>query len=77
MEFYSIKSNLLLRRVETMSMGENSTTQTSTYSDYQAVDGIMVPFKIALEGMMPMPLEAKMTSVQFNVPINDADFSVE
>jgi zinc protease len=77
LEYYDIKSNLLLKTSENKSQGENSTTLAYTFSDYQAVDGVMIPFKVVIEGMMPMALETKITSAKINVPLEDSDFKVE
>lgn len=46
-----------------------------TYSDYQEVDGVLYPMMLTIKSpMLPVALEAKITSLEFNRPLSDSDF---
>ena len=45
------------------------------YSDYQEVDGILFPMMLSIKNpMLPVALEAKITSLEFNRQLSDSDF---
>ena len=67
-EFYSVESGLKLKT-------SSAATGDITYSDYQEVDGVMFPMMLTIKNpMLPVALEAKMISVQFNQTLSDSDF---
>ena len=67
-EFYSVESGLKLKT-------SSPATGDITYSDYQQVDGVMFPMMLTIKNpMLPVALEAKMISVQFNQTLSDSDF---
>ena len=46
-----------------------------TYSDYQKVDGVLYPMMLSIKNpMLPVALEAKITSLEFNRQLSDSDF---
>ena len=67
-EFYSVESGLKLK-TSSESAGDIS------YSDYQEVDGILMPMLLTIKNpMLPVALEAKIVSVKFNQILTDTDF---
>lgn len=67
-EYYSVKSNLKLRT-------SSEVSGDITYSNYQEIDGVKVPMAMTIKNpMMPMALEAKVTSMKFNQELSDDDF---
>ncbi|SFU19805.1 hypothetical protein SAMN04489724_0202 [Algoriphagus locisalis] len=68
-EYYSVATGL---KIQTMS----DVAGTILYKDYQEVDGLMMPMTMIIKNsMMPMPLEAKVTSVKFNQELDDSVFN--
>ncbi|MDX5339037.1 MAG: peptidase, M16 family protein [Cyclobacteriaceae bacterium] len=46
-----------------------------TYSDYQEVEGVLYPMMLSIKNpMLPVALEAKITSLEFNRQLSDSDF---
>ena len=77
-EFYSLKSNLLIRNVSTQpGQGGQSQTITTDLSDYKAVNGIMFPHTITVNGAMPVPLVMKVDSYEVNGAIPADKFKTE
>lgn len=76
-EYYSELTGLLLRSSTTQNMGENASTITTDYLDYQDVDGVLLPHKFVITGAMPIPLEVVVQSYSVNVPIDAEVFKVE
>jgi len=69
-EFFDLTSSLKVKTI--------SEEGDVTYSDYQAVDGIMFPFKMkASGGGMPMPLEMKVEKIEVNKGIDAALFKLD
>lgn len=67
-EYYSVKSNLKLRT-------SSEASGDITYGNYQEIDGVKVPMTMTIKNpMMPMALEAKVTSMKFNQELSDEDF---
>lgn len=76
-EYYSAKTNYLVKTVATQGEGEQVQTITSEISDYKAVDGIMIPYKVSLIGAAPFPLNMEATDIKVNTNIPDATFMVK
>jgi len=77
-EFYSVKSNLLIRSVTTQpGPGEEPTTISTDLSDYKTVDGIMFPHTITVNGAMPIPLVMKVVSYDVNGTIPAEKFKTD
>ncbi|WP_293016654.1 peptidase, M16 family protein [Mongoliibacter sp.] len=67
-EYYSVASGLKLRT-------SSDAAGDITYSDYEEVDGVKFPMKMTIKNpMMPMALETKVTSLEFNQELSDEDF---
>ncbi|EOZ92438.1 Insulinase-like protein [Indibacter alkaliphilus LW1] len=67
-EYYSLSSGLKLRT-------SSEATGDITYSDYEEVDGVRFPMKLTIKSpMMPVEMEAKVTSLKFNQELSVEDF---
>jgi zinc protease len=65
--YYSVDSGLKLK-------SESAETGEMLFSEYQEVEGVKYPMLTVLKSpMIPMPLEAKVEKVEFNVPISEDD----
>lgn len=68
-EYYSVASGLKLQT-------ESKVAGTIVYKDYKEVDGLMMPMTMIIKNsMIPMPLEAKITSIKFNQDLDDSVFN--
>ncbi len=77
-EFYSVKSNLLIREIQVQEAGPgNSMTITQDYKDYKEVGGISFPHKLITAGAMPVPLEMNVTDIQVNSEVDDTVFMID
>jgi len=76
-EFYSLEKNLLLKSVETDEANGQQMTISTEYKDYQVVDGVSFPHTMVTTGMMPVPMEMKVVSLELNNEIDDATFNIE
>ncbi|MFN5332155.1 MAG: M16 family metallopeptidase [Bacteroidota bacterium] len=53
---------------------ENPASGDTFYSDYQTQNGVLIPMAWTIKSpQIPIPLEAKVTSLQLNVPVTDED----
>ena len=53
---------------------ENPASGDTYYSDYQEKEGVMLPMTWTIKSpMIPVPLEAKVTNMELNVPVTDED----
>jgi len=50
---------------------------SSIISDYKAVNGVMMPYKMVLSGLMPMPLTMTVTDIKIDSDISDEVFMVK
>lgn len=68
MEYYSVASGLKLKT-------SSDATGDIDYSDYQEVDGLLIPMTLTIKNsMLPTALEGKVTSIAFNQELTNADF---
>ncbi|MEP0711916.1 peptidase, M16 family protein [Algoriphagus sp.] len=68
-EYYSVATGLKLQT-------ESTTAGTVTYQDYKEVDGLVMPMVMMISNsMLPMPLEAKITSIKFNQELDSSIFN--
>lgn len=78
MDYYDIKTSLLLRTSQSMEGPSGQTQNTSEdYSDYREVGGIMMPYGRRITGMMPMALDVKVSDIIFNSAISADDFLIK
>lgn len=75
-EYYDLKSGLLVRTITTEEAQGQKMTQTSNLKNYKAVDGVMIPHTIVIEGMMPQPLEMNASTIKVNPSYTAKDFEV-
>ena len=55
---------------------ENPASGDTYYGDYQATNGVLLPMSWTFKSpQIPVPLEAKVTSLELNVPITKADIN--
>lgn len=55
---------------------ENPASGDTYYSDYQEKEGVLLPMTWTIKSpMIPVPLEAKVTSMEINVPVTNEDIN--
>ena len=55
---------------------ENPASGDTFYSDYQSKEGVLIPMAWTIKSpQIPVPLEAKVTSLEVNVPVTEADIN--
>lgn len=55
---------------------ENPASGDTFYGDYQPTNGVLLPMSWTIKSpQIPVPLEAKVTSLQVNVPVTDGDIN--
>lgn len=66
--YYSVDSGLKIKN-------ENEKAGDTFYSDYQEKNGVLVPMSWTMKSpMLPVPLEAKIETLEINPPLTEADF---
>ncbi|MEL6124678.1 MAG: hypothetical protein AAFR14_13265 [Bacteroidota bacterium] len=74
-EYYAVDNALLIR---TVSSPQEGMTVTTDYSDYKAIEGgLMMPHVTKVSGMMPIPVEMKLTEAKTNMDIPAGTFTIE
>ncbi len=77
-EYYSTKTGLLLRSVESEEVAPGQTiTVTQDFTDYQDFGGFKFAGKITSTGMGPAPIEMVLKDVKVNETIDDALFMIK
>jgi len=77
-EYFSIKTGLLMRKIQVQEANGESIIITNDYSNYKDVGGgILMPHKISLTGAIPMPIVMEATSIQINKLISADIFNIE
>ena len=71
--FFDVKTGYMVKNVEVNEAG----TQTTEFADYQEQNGIFIPRKVVIAGVLPFPLEFKVKSIEWNKGLDDAKFKVE
>lgn len=67
--YYSVESGLKIKN-------ENPVSGDTFYSDYQEKNGVLIPMTQTIKSaMIPVPLEAKITSLEINPELTEADFN--
>lgn len=72
-EYYDVKSGLLNRSVQ----ANDKSTMTMDYKNYKSVDGIMLPYTVAISGVMPITLVMEATNMTVNKELPADIFKVE
>jgi predicted Zn-dependent peptidase len=77
-EFYSVKTNLLLKSVSNAEMAPGQVvTLTNEYSDYRDVNGVMLPHKLVSIGASPAPMVMEASSIKVNGTIDESMFMIK
>lgn len=76
-QFYEVETGYKVKEVTTQEAQGQTVTQTSTFSDYQEVDGIMFPHKMQSSGAMPFPVDFKTEEIKVNAGLTKDTFKVE
>lgn len=67
-EYYSVETGLKYKT-------SSNASGDITYSEYQEVDGVFYPMMMTIKNpMLPVALQAKITSLKFNQNLSDSDF---
>jgi len=67
--YYSVESGLKIKN-------ENPVSGDTFYSDYQEKNGVLIPMAQTIKSaMIPVPLEAKVTSLELNPELTEEDFN--
>lgn len=75
MKFYiDTKSNLISKRVGQRNMGTGKVDVEDSYSDYRAVNGVQIPFKVVSQSNGNKIADITMTSVKINSGVKDDVF---
>ncbi len=75
--YFAMETSLKIRELEVKDAGGRPITQISDLLDYKEVNGIMFPHTMKVTGMMPMPLEMKVSEIKVNSGIDDSIFAIE
>jgi len=76
-QFYDLETNYKVKEVTTQEAQGQTVTQTSTFSDYKEVDGIMFPHQMQSSGAMPFPVDFKTEEIKVNAGLTEDAFKVE
>lgn len=76
-EYYDVETGLKLKTSSVVETGQGAMASHQEYADYREVNGIKLPYKVTIEGLMPMVLTMETTSVEVNTKLEPALFVVE
>ena len=71
--YFGVESGLKVRESKTSDTPQGSFTQTVTFSDYKAVDGVKYPYKMSMS-FGPQNMNAEVVSIEVNTGITADDF---
>ncbi|WP_083926290.1 insulinase family protein [Neolewinella persica] len=71
--FFDKESMLEVRMVKK----QGPQTVTMNYGDYREIGGVKMPYSMKMSGMLPFPIEMKVTKAKVNTEIDQSLFSVE
>ena len=75
--YFDQETGLLLRRLRLTSTMIGPLPEQWDFSDYRPVEGVQVPFSIAVSTVTPRANSTrKFTDVKFNAPVDDAQFQL-
>lgn len=74
--YIDAETGLDAKMVMTVEQGANKTEVVTEFSNYQKVDGLLVPFSIRQTANGALVAQLTIDKVEFNVPIDDALFSM-
>jgi len=74
---YEVWVNLLTRRIERLVENEGPQTRTEIYSDFRAVQGVSIPWKVrATRGDPRYNEEFTIVAIDYNTPLDGIEFGV-
>jgi hypothetical protein len=77
-EYYDMKTSLLTRSSSTQDGPSGPVSVITDYSDYRDIGGgILRPFKMALSGGMPFPLNMEAKSIEINKTLAPDIFRID
>lgn len=71
--YYDLETGLKVQSVKTVSQGGQTMTVPTVFSNYQEVKGVKFPYTIT-QSFGPQAIEFKVSSIQINEGVSDADF---
>ena len=71
--YFDRESGLLVQKIAS----QGPQRVTTKYSDYRALDGVMIPYTTSLVGLAPFPIELKVTEAKVNAAIDQELFKIE
>lgn len=71
--YFDVKSGLKIKEVQTVSMGGNTQSTESTFSDYKEFDGVKFP-GIKMGSLGPQKVEFKLIDAKVNEGVSESDF---
>jgi hypothetical protein len=75
-EYYDKETFLKVKEIKVETLEGQTMTTISEFSDYKAVDGIMVPHTLSITGPMPMPMVMKAASIKVNATVDPMLFKI-
>ncbi|MEO6759070.1 MAG: insulinase family protein, partial [Saprospiraceae bacterium] len=74
-DYYDMKTGLKLREVsQTTGADGQPTMQMIEMSDYQPVNGVMIPRTMSVTGLLPVPVKIVIKEIKANAGVDDAMF---
>lgn len=74
--YIEVARGVELKSVSEVDMGAGMTTVETELADYRAVDGILVPFTMRVNGGPAGPVSMTVDKVEFNVAVDDKVFKI-
>lgn len=75
--FFDAETGLKVRSLQTEEQNGQSVTIIQDFKDYKEVNGVLFPHTVITSGAFPVPLEAKITSIEVNPNLDEAIFKIE
>lgn len=71
--YYDVKTGLKVKEAQSISMGQQTQNQETTFSDYKAFEGILFPTK-KIGSLGPQKVPYTLKEVKINEGVTDKDF---
>lgn len=72
-DYYDLSNGLKIRSIS----AADGATVINDYGDYRDVNGVKFPYKITVSGMLPIPLEMTVDSIELNTGLDTSIFEVK
>jgi predicted Zn-dependent peptidase/outer membrane lipoprotein-sorting protein len=73
--YYDVESGLRIREVTMAETPQGEMAQSTSYSDYQEVNGVLFPFSVTLP-LGPQSMKAEVKSLEINTGLSDSNFKL-